>query len=191
MMRSLIFEFPGDKKAVCTDDQFMLGGAFMACPVTEPMEYGPNNTKLDRDFIRKVYLPEGTLWYDYETGEVLDGGQTIEADAPIQKMPLYVRAGSIVPVSFDDSGEPQGVDIYAGANGSFELYCDNGKDYSYENGDYSVIPMKWNNNEKAFTLGHVTGNYVHPERFTVILHTVDGTHEQMVEYTGKEVSIQF
>lgn len=191
MMRGLIFEFPEDKKAVRTSDQFMLGNAFMACPVTEPMEYGPNGAKLQKECVRKVYLPEGALWYDYETGEVLDGGQTIEADAPIEKMPLYVRSGSIVPVSLDGSGEPQGVEIYAGADGSFGLYCDNGKDYSYENGDYSIIPMKWDDSGKTFTLGHVTGNYGHPKHFTVLLHTADGVQEQKMDYTGKEVSIQF
>ncbi len=191
MMRGLIFDFPKDSRAVRTEDQFMMGDAFMVCPVTEPLEYGPNNTRLNKKFIRQVYLPEGTLWYDYETGEILDGGQMIEADAPIEKMPLYVRAGAIVPFSSDNSGLPQGLEVYAGANGYFELYTDNGKDYSYEKGDYSVIPMKWDDSRRTLTLGRAEGGFGFPEQLVVVLHDGNGVHEQIVTYSGKEISLPF
>jgi alpha-glucosidase/alpha-D-xyloside xylohydrolase len=116
----------------------MYGPAFLVAPVTEQ-----GATK------RSVYLPAGCDWYNYWTNERLHGGQTIEADAPIDTLPLFVRAGSIVPLGSEvlSADEPQSiasVRVYPGSDGSFALFQDDGKTYAYEKGAGSVTKLNWN-----------------------------------------------
>ncbi len=127
-MRALFMDFPKDPKAATVGDQYMLGKAFLVAPVTEQ-----GQTK------KSVYLPAGTAWYDYWTNRRYEGGQTIEADAPIEHIPVFVRAGSIVPigVQVDSTASKQALDsirVYPGANATFTLYDDDGTTNGYRAG---------------------------------------------------------
>ena len=136
-MRALFMDFPTDPKAADIPDEYMYGPAFLVAPVTEQ-----GATK------RKVYLPEGCDWYNYWTDERLHGGQTITADAPIDILPLFVRAGSIVPFGSEvqSAQQPQSivsVRVYPGADGGFTIFQDDGKTYAYEKDGGSVTRLTW------------------------------------------------
>jgi len=144
-MRALFMDFPNDPKAVNIADEYMYGPAFLVAPVTEQ-----GATK------RTVYLPAGCDWYNNWTNERMRGGQTIEADAPIDALPLFVRAGSIVPLGSEvlSADEPQSiasVRVYPGANGSFTLFQDDGKTYAYEKGAGAVTKLIWNDASHRLT----------------------------------------
>lgn len=171
IMRNLCFDFAADKAAVKISDQFMFGSAFMACPVVQPLEYGPNSKPLSQKPERSVYLPKCEGWFDYDTKAFLQGGQTLLAPAPIDIMPLYVKAGAIVPVK--QNGETA-LEIYEGANGSFELYFDNGSDYSYENGNYRVLTLAFCDADKTLQVAKADGNYEIQASINAILHTKNG-----------------
>ncbi|MEJ5258851.1 MAG: TIM-barrel domain-containing protein [Anaerohalosphaeraceae bacterium] len=114
---------------------------------------------------RAVYLPAGTEWLDFWTGKTFAGGQTLEADAPIDKIPLYVRAGSIIPMgpfiqyAAEKPADPIELRIYPGADGSFVLYEDENDGYNYEKGAYSTIEFRWNDREKTLTIGERKGSF--------------------------------
>jgi alpha-D-xyloside xylohydrolase len=136
-MRALFMDFPDDPKAANIPDEYMYGPAFLVAPVTEQ---GATH--------RTVYLPAGRDWYNYWTNERLHGGQTITVDAPIDTLPLFVRAGSIVPLGSEvlSASLPQtiaSVRVYPGANGSFTLFQDDGNTYSYEKGAGSSTTLTW------------------------------------------------
>ena len=136
-MRALFMDFPEDPKAANIPDEYMYGPAFLVAPVTEQ---GATH--------RTVYLPAGCDWYNYWTNQRLHGGQTIVADAPIDTLPLFVKAGSIVPMGSDvqSAQEPQtiaSVQVYPGANGSFTLFQDDGRTYGYEMGGGSITKLDW------------------------------------------------
>jgi alpha-D-xyloside xylohydrolase len=136
-MRALFMDFPADPKVADIPDEYMYGPAFLVAPVTEQ---GATH--------RTVYLPGGCDWYNYWTNERLHGGQTIVANAPVDTLPLFVRAGSIVPLGSEvlSAQQPQAiasVRVYPGANGSFTLFQDDGKTYAYEKGGGSVTNLTW------------------------------------------------
>ena len=148
-MRALFMDFPGDPKALDIPDEYMYGPAFLVAPVTEQ-----GATR------RAVYLPAGCVWYNYWTNERLHGGQTITVDAPIDTLPLFVRAGSIVPLGSEmqSAQQPQtitSVRVYSGADGSFTLFQDEGKTYAYEKGGGSVTKLTWD--DSAHRLKHEGG----------------------------------
>lgn len=187
MMRSLMFDFAQDAKVKNISDEYMFGTAFLVCPVTEPLEYGPDSKPLGKEMSRQVYLPEGNGWYDFETGAYLEGRQEIKAEAPIEKLPLYVRAGSIIPEAADYSGELARISVYGGGDGMFVYYNDNGQDYAYEKGEYTMIPFIWREEEKSLLIGAAGGAYTYPEKFTVVYHTPEGEARQAeVVYQGRE-----
>lgn len=176
MMRSLMFDFAEDANVKTMDDEFMFGQAFLVCPVTEAMEYGPNSEKLHKPMKRSVYLPAGANWYDHETKVYYEGGQTIEADAPIETMPLYVKSGAIVPMSSIASMIPDKVEIYGGADGQFTLTVDNGVDYAYEKGEYASLTFAWDDTKKQFSISEKTGDYpLESFAVEVVLYEADGT----------------
>ena len=145
-MRALFMDFPNDPKAADIPDEYMYGPAFLVAPVTEQ---GATH--------RTVYLPTGGDWYNYWTNERLHGGQTITVDAPIDTLPLFVRAGSIVPLGSEvlSASLPQtiaSVRVYPGANGSFTLFQDEGKTYAYEKGAGSRTELTWD--DAAHQLKH-------------------------------------
>jgi alpha-D-xyloside xylohydrolase len=136
-MRALFMDFPNDPQVANIPDEYMYGPAFLVAPVTEQ---GATH--------RTVYLPAGSDWYDYWTDQRLQGGQTIVADARIDTLPLFVKAGSIVPLGSDvQSGQERqtiaSVRIYPGANGSFTLFQDDGRTYGYEKGGGSITKLTW------------------------------------------------
>ena len=145
-MRALFMDFPDDPKVTNLCDEYMFGPAFLVAPVTEQ---GATS--------RMVYLPAGTDWYNYWTNERVNGGQTINVAAPIDTLPLFVRAGSIVPLgvpieSANQVQEIAKVRVYPGANSDFTLYTDDGKTYAYEKGDSSTTHLHWD--DAAQKLSH-------------------------------------
>jgi len=154
MQRPLVMDFRGDPLTWNVADQFMFGPAVMVNPVIE--------AKATR---RRVYLPKDAVWYDFWTGEKLTGGEFVEASAPLDRIPLYVKGGSIVPLGPEEeyAGEkPDGpfeVRVYPGADGAFALYEDEGDNYNYEKGGYAVVPMQWSETEHTLTIGDRSGLY--------------------------------
>ena len=144
-MRALFMDFPSDTKAANIPDEYMFGPAFLVAPVSDQ---GATT--------REVYLPAGSDWYDYWTNKLIHGGQTITADAPIDKLPLYVKAGSIIPTGVPvlNTSEVQAIaklKIYPGADASFTLYQDDGKTYNYEKGESQITQLHWNDQSKQLT----------------------------------------
>jgi len=144
-MRALFMDFPADPKVADIPDEYMYGPAFLVAPVTEQ---GATH--------RTVYLPAGCDWYNYWTNERLHGGQTIVADSPIDTLPLFVRAGSIVPLGSEVESTQQTqtiayVRVYPGANGSFILFEDDGKTYAYEKGGGSTTKLTWDDAANQLT----------------------------------------
>ena len=154
MMRPLVMDFPGDAAARQVVDGYMFGPALLVAPVTE--------YKARR---RPVYLPVATDWYDFWTGVVVAGGQTIDAAAPYDSMPLYVKAGSIVPFgpelqyTSEKPADPITLYVYAGADGAVTLYEDDGLTYGYERGAFARIPIQWNDAAKILTIGKREGSF--------------------------------
>jgi alpha-D-xyloside xylohydrolase len=154
MMRPLVMDFQHDAKVYNIADQYMFGPAIMVNPVI-----------IAGAASRKVYLPEGSLWYDFWTGQSHAGGQTIDATAPIETMPLFVRAGSIIPYgpavqyANEKPADPIELRIYPGADGEFTLYEDEGDNYNYEQGDYATISIRWDDQKRQLTIGDRKGKF--------------------------------
>ena len=137
VMRALFMDFPNDPRVATISDEYMFGPAFLVAPVTSQGQ----TTK-------SVYLPTGSAWYNFWTNERFEGGQTIETSAPIDTVPLFVKAGSIVPLGskIESTRDKQSVErlkVYAGANGDFTLYNDDGQTYAYEKGEFETTHLRW------------------------------------------------
>ena len=154
MMRGLVMDFGADRKTWNIDDEYMFGPAFLVAPVT-----------VFKATSRDVYLPAGAGWYDFRTGGYYSGGVTIKANAPRESMPLYVRAGSIVPTgpAIQWTGEqPDGpivLHVFTGADGSFSLYQDDGLSPGYKKGEFARVPIKWDEASGTLTIGERQGSY--------------------------------
>jgi alpha-D-xyloside xylohydrolase len=193
MMRPLVMDFRRDELADNIGDQFLFGPALLVNPVTEP---GAAD--------RRLYLPDAK-WYDFWTGKVLAGGHTITAPAPLDRMPLYVRAGSIVPMgpkleyAAQKPADPIELRVYGGADADFVLYEDEGDNYNYEKGAYAVIPIHWNDTAGTLTIGDRKGSFpamLQKRSFQVIWvgedHGVGVESEapdKEVEYAGRAVMV--
>ena len=197
MMRGLVMDFNGDDKVLDIKDQWMFGPALMACPVGEYQKYS-----------RNVYLPKQKGWYDFYTGKHYAGGQTIVADAPYEKIPVFLPEGAILPVGpemeWSDQKKAELIDlyVYAGKDGEFTIYEDEGTNYNYEKGKYATIDIKYNDAQKTLTFGARKGSFdgmLLKRRFNVVL--VGTTREQgislakapkgkMVKYAGKAVTVK-
>ncbi len=170
IMRLLAFDFAHDRKATKIKDQYMFGD-IMVCPITTPMYYGAQSTVLvDVEKSREVYLPAGQAWFDYYTGQKYEGGQTIKAEAKLDTMPLYVKAGSILVKTQPLQSTAEVVKaqleihVYQGQDASFNLYEDEGDGYGYEKGEYTSTSITWS--QKAEKL-EISAN---AERFTIVMH---------------------
>ena len=147
-MRPLVMDFRTDVRAQNTGDQFMFGPAFLVSPVTEPAAT-----------TRTLYLPQ-SKWYDFWTGSLITGNRTIEADAPLERLPLYIRAGSILPLGPDEEPpDPIEIRIYQGADGDFTLYEDENDTYNYEKGAYATIPLRWDDAHHTLVIGDREGQF--------------------------------
>lgn len=167
ILRALAFDFRQDAQVYNIADQYLFGPAFLVSPVTEPMYYLPGSQPLPPQAqTRQVYLPAGSDWYDFWTGRQFAGGQTVEADAPLEILPLFVRAGSIVPFGPDmqsteevHRNAPLLLRIYQGQDATFTLYEDEGDTYNYENGAFATIALSWDDAKKCLSLGKRQGSY--------------------------------
>ncbi|MDH6312915.1 alpha-D-xyloside xylohydrolase [Parabacteroides sp. PFB2-10] len=205
MMRALVMDFKDDRKTWDITDQYMFGQSLLVCPVVNSMytkETGNGrNVVRTADYFevksRTVYLPKGTQWYDFWTNEKFSGGKTIERESPIDIIPLYVKAGSIIPMgpqvqyATEKAWDNLELRVYAGENGSFVLYEDEFDNYNYEKGAYTEIPMTWHNASRTLTIEARKGSYegmLQTRKFTVRLQ--DGT-TKTVDYDGQEVTVKF
>jgi alpha-D-xyloside xylohydrolase len=194
IMRPLIMDFREDIRAQNIGDQFLFGPAILVNPVTEPGATA-----------RHLYLP-AAKWYDFWTGATIQGGRALDAPSPIDRMPLYVRAGSILPLGPDveytaeKSADPIEVRVYPGANGAFTLYEDENDTYNYEKGAYSTIPFSWDNATRTLTIGDRTGFFpgmLANRAFRVVFvsenHGTGGAltenADRTVRYSGKKISL--
>jgi alpha-D-xyloside xylohydrolase len=203
MMRALALEFPLDTAAHEIRDEYLLGPSLLVCPVTSPMYFEAGSRPLqDVSKTRSVYLPQGAGWYDFWTDVLEEGGSTVVADAPLEKMPLYVRAGSIVPMTRamqyadEDISAPYQIRVYCGADAVFELYEDAGDGYAYEAGAYATIRLSWNDAERECCIGARQGSF--PElvaereyniRWIGLAAASSGVsaHAQTFQYAGEEI----
>lgn len=170
MMRPLAMDFRRDRSVYDIKDQYLFGPALMVNPVTRA---GATS--------RSVYLPAGTTWTDFGTGKVYQGGRTVEASAPAATLPLFVRAGSIIPYGpavqyAAEKSDPVELRIYRGADGSFTLYEDEGDSYNYEKGAYATIPIKWDESSGRLTIGKRRGSFpgMSPERTFQVVWVIPG-----------------
>jgi alpha-D-xyloside xylohydrolase len=209
MLRALPFDFRSDPVTYNISDQYMFGPALLVNPVTQPMLYDVGSRPLaDNAKSRPVYLPAGVNWYDFYTGQTYSGGQTIQAEAPIDRLPLFVRAGSILPMGpvrqhvNDLSEAPVELHIYPGQDGAFAFYEDEGDQYNYENGAFSIIAIQWQEAARQLTLGERKGRYTGMSEqriFEIHLHETRLDHsdfdlsdqKQKVLYSGQPVVINF
>jgi alpha-D-xyloside xylohydrolase len=165
IMRALPFDFMSDSLTYNINDQYMFGPYIMVNPVVKPFYFLPNNVKLDStDYTRDVYLPQKTQWYDFWTGTIFNGGQHIKANAVYETMPLFIKAGAILPLGpfiqyATEKNDPIELRIYPGANGEFTLYEDENDNYNYEQGKYTLIKFLWDDNQKTLTINDRLGNF--------------------------------
>jgi alpha-D-xyloside xylohydrolase len=207
MMRALMMDFSGDKQALDINDEYMFGRSLLVCPVTQPMYSKDSQEDFSNIKTRDLYLPNGTDWYDFWTGEKQNGGQTIKRDAPIDIIPLYVKAGSILPVgpkvqyATEKNWDNLEIRVYEGDNGEFTLYEDENDNYNYEKGVYSAITFSWNDTKKILTIGARQGSFPGmPAERRFIIVRVDKkkgigmdqieTYDKEVIYSGKKIAIK-
>jgi alpha-D-xyloside xylohydrolase len=195
MMRPLVMDFNGDTVALNQQFEYMFGKALLVAPITEP---GINELK--------VYLPKTVDWYDFWTGKQIKGGGTIITDAPLQKIPLFVKTGSIIPMgpfiqySTEKTTHPIVIRIYPGADGEFTLYEDENDNYNYEKGIYATITFTWNDPQKVLTIHDRKGAFpgmLKERTFGIVMVTAEtGTginmvkkYNKLVTYKGKKITV--
>ncbi len=192
IMRPLIMDFRNDKNVYSIDDQFMFGPFIMVSPITTPST-----------FEREVYLPHG-IWYDFWSGNNMVGGRRIVAVAPLDKIPLHIKAGAILPLApisiENSSGYVNEIElrIYRGDNSEFTLYIDDGESYEYEKGFYALIPIKWIDKENKIVIGEKKGLLnIKPIRFNIVIvdkgrgvDIEESKPDREIEYIGKKVMLK-
>ena len=196
LMRPLVMDFNGDKEVEDIGNQWMFGPALMACPVGY---YKARN--------RSVYFPAKCGWYNLYTNEYIEGGQRLVVDAPYEQIPVFVREGAIIPFgpemewSDEKPAELINLYIYAGQDGSFQLYEDEGTNYNYEKGKYATIDITYDDAAKTVSFGARKGQFngmLKNRQFNVVLISkyapkalnLDNPEGKMVNYNGKAVSVQ-
>ena len=218
-MRPLFSDFAADKKVWNTTDEFMFGHSILAAPIVNPQYteekiirtdamtgWNRQDVKGQKEEGRGIdwsatkttvkYLPKGATWYDFWTGKQFKGGQNVTIETTIDRVPMFVRAGSILPLGPEMQyvGEKKWdnleMRVYPGANGSFVLYEDEGDNYNYEKGAYATITFEWNDSKKMLTIGDRQGNYpgmLKTRTFTFVMP--DGQQKQ-IEYSGSKTEIR-
>jgi alpha-D-xyloside xylohydrolase len=228
-MRALVMDFAQDKNVWDINDQFMFGKSILVAPVTEA-QYTPekiadakNNDGWSRsegnktakgstvDFTTKksttLYLPAGTTWYDFWTNERMKGGKEITKETSIDIIPLYIKAGTILPIgpevqyATEKKWDNLQIRIYEGADGEFTLYEDENDNYNYEKGVFSTITFTWNDSKKELTIGNCNGSYpgmLTERKFQIV--RVGPNHangmakvekfDKVVDYTGKKMVVK-
>jgi alpha-D-xyloside xylohydrolase len=195
MMRGLVMDFPKDKNVLNIGDQYMFGSGLMICPV---YEYKART--------REVYFPEGAGWYQLNDGKFIAGRQKQTVAAPYDRMPVYVAAGSILPIGelIQNTTEAQNdltIYVYAGKDGAFTLYEDENVNYNYEKGAFSTIEFKYNDKTKTLDIAKRKGEFngmIKDRNFQIVLIQpdnstgIDGNHSgaKPVHYAGEKMSVQ-
>jgi len=218
-MRPLFADFAGDKQVWDMTDEFMFGRSILACPIVNPQYteeriirtnemtgWNRQNTNdgspagaVDFTATKTAtkYLPKGTEWYDFWTGQRYQGGQNVELQTLLDRVPMFVRAGSILPLGpemqyvGEKAWDNLEMRVYPGANGSFVLYEDEGDSYNYEKGAYTTISFDWNDKSHTLTIGARRGSYpgmLQSRTFTVVLP--DG-RQKIVGYSGAKTTVRF
>ena len=196
IMRPLVMDFTADQNTYNVGDQFLFGPALMAAPV---YEYGARK--------RTMYFPEGCGWYDFYSGKHIDGGQQLTVDAPYERIPLYVREGAIIPfgpeMQYSDERPADVIDlyVYAGQDGTFTLYEDEGTNYNYEKGQYAMIPFTYDDKAGTLVIGDREGEFpgmLKERTFNVIRVSADKAQPSglaargvVVKYNGKAQTVTF
>jgi alpha-D-xyloside xylohydrolase len=196
-MRPMVMDFNGDTEALNQQYQYMFGKSILVAPITKP-----NVSTWD------VYLPKSSGWYDFYTGINYTGGQTVKADAPLDKIPLFIKAGTILPVGPDvqfaseKKWDNLEIRIYEGANGSFTLYEDEGDNYNYEQGAYSSITFKWNNAKRTLVINDRKGTFkemLTKRMFNIVLvnernavgFETSAKYNKEISYKGEKITVKF
>lgn len=205
MTRALAFDFAKDKQVADIKDEFMFGPSILVAPVTKPMYYGVDSKPIENvDKTRRVYLPAGASWTDFWTGEKYRGGQWITSDAKIDKLPLLIRQGSIIPMgpvvqySSEKPDAEWKIRIYPGADASFTIYEDEGDNYNYEEGAFSTYTLYWNEKAGTLTLSDRKGCFSGMEtvRKMRIVKVQSGDEQEVkgvgkfIEYKGKKIVVK-
>jgi len=207
LMRALVMDFAGDPRAVRLADQFMFGKSILVCPVTERMYATKEKLDLTRIKTKKVYLPKGTKWYDFWTGEEFTGGQELERECPLEMIPLFVRAGSVLPIgpkvqySTQKKWDELEIRVYGGANGQFVLYEDELDSYNYDKGIYTTITFDWDDSSGTLTIGDRQGAFpgMLEERIFKVVLVSSGKGiadvptqvcDKEIKYTGKKTTVK-
>jgi alpha-D-xyloside xylohydrolase len=195
IMRGLAMDFADDLAARNVSDEYLFGKAFLVAPVHKHKARS-----------RQVYLPAGAAWYDFHSGAQHAGGETIDAAAPLSRMPLFVRAGSVVPVgpevqyTSEKPGAPITLLVFTGADGSFDYYEDDGVSYGYERGEFARIPIRYDSAQETLIIGARSGSYPGmPAQRTFKVRWIksggkppadlDAVADGTVEYKGAEISV--
>ena len=188
LMRPLMHDYPNDMQGAAVKDEFLFGDALLVCPVIK------NGARS-----REVYLPEGK-WTDFWQGGVYDGGKTLQAEAPLHRLPLYVKCGSILPVgaavqyASEPLTDPLKLIVYPGADGSFVLYEDDGQTYGYERGQSSTIRLEWNDAKRTLHIGARQGRFegmdeTRPFEIVIADKELQGAVQQTVVYRGEPIAV--
>jgi len=212
-LRALFMDFADDAATHEIGNCFMFGKSFLVAPVTDPfyvtsIEKKWKNPKEDfgKTQTKTVYLPKNTDWYDFWTGEKMRGGQTVERAVPIDIIPLYVRAGTILPFAekvqyaAEKPWDNLEIRIYPGADGEFTLYEDENDNYNYEKGEYSTIKFSWNDKKNVLSISERKGSFkgmLKSRKFrVVVVNTTTGIGDKesencnkTLEYSGKAVRL--
>jgi alpha-D-xyloside xylohydrolase len=204
MMRALVMDFPKDKKALDLNDEYMFGKSLLVSPVTNAMYVKPGASEKEQveDFSttksKETYLPAGSDWYDFWTAEKFSGGNKVSRQTPLDIIPLYVKAGSVIPVgpsvqyAEEKKWDNLEIRIYPGANGKFVLYEDENDNYNYKRGVYSTITFTWDNAKNTLTIGDRNGSFpgmLNERKFNIVI--VTNQANKVVSYTGKKVVVKF
>jgi alpha-D-xyloside xylohydrolase len=193
-MRALAMDYRTDVHAANIGDQFMFGPAIMVKPVSDP---GVGTTR--------VYLPQGK-WYDFWSGVSLDGAHTFDSASPLDKLPIYIRAGSVLPLgpelewSTEKPEDPLEVRVYRGADGAFTLYEDENDNYNYEKGAHATIPFSWDEGKQMLTIGDREGQFpgmLQTRTLRIVFvrenHGVgifpEDRPEKIVSYSGQKITV--
>ena len=217
-MRPLFSDFANDKKVWDMTDEFMFGRSILAAPIVNPQYTeekiirtdamtgwnrqnatdGSNNGAIDFTATKTAtkYLPKGATWYDFWTGKYYAGGQNVTLETSLDRVPMFVRAGSILPLGpemqyvGEKAWDNLELRLYPGANGDFTLYEDEGDNYNYEKGQYATIAFHWNDKTRTLTIDERKGNYpgmLTKRQFTIV--TPDGK-QQVVNYEGMQKQVR-
>jgi alpha-D-xyloside xylohydrolase len=197
LMRGLMMDYGQDEKVKNIADEYLFGPALLINPV---YTYGATS--------RSVYLPQGNGWYNLYDGKYTSGGQTITADAPYDRIPVYVKEGSIIPFgpaiqyTGEKPADPITLYVYTGKDANFTLYEDEGTNYNYEKGAFSTIQFTYNEAGKTLTIDNRQGSFtgmVNNRKFNVVwvnrnkavpLHFEPNSNQQ-IDYEGKKVTVKF